>query len=82
MKIFDIFQSAENAWTVKEILDIPLGNVNITKCAFNPMNKNYIFLIYPNQYYLISLIDSFDSNYELTERSVSTQTLDEFKETE
>ena len=82
MKIFDIIQSAENAWTVKEILDIPLGNVNITKCAFNPMNKNYIFLIYPNQYYLISLIDSFDSNYELTERSVSTQTLDEFKETE
>ena len=79
IKIFDINQTGEKAWVIKEILDIPLPGVGVRKCCFNPMNKNYIFMIFPNQYSLISLIDSFAPEYTITERSVSTQSLDEYK---
>ena len=51
---------------------------------FNPMNKNFIFLLTKSKYDLIEIIDSFDEDYQFDETSKEkmTQALDEFKQIE
>ena len=68
----------------KEILSIPMNIPDFKELKFNPMNKNFIFLLTKSKYDLIEIIDSFDEDYQFDETSKEkmTQALDEFKQIE
>ena len=72
-------QSDENI--IREILSIPMSLTDFKEMRFNPMNKNFLFLLTKNKYDLIEIIDSFDEEYQFDETSKEqmTQNLDEFK---
>ena len=59
LKILDYSKTAEGN-RFKEILSIPMEMPDFKELKFNPMNKNFIFLMAKSQYQLIEIIDSFD----------------------
>ena len=80
MKILDVINE-DGQLSMKEVLSIPISSPDYKKCKFNPMNKNFIFMISPVFGTLIEIIDSFDENYQITQEYDKAQ-LDEFKRLE
>ena len=58
LKILDYANTPEGS-RFKEILSIPLELPDFKELKFNPMNKNFIFVMSKSQYQLIEIIDSF-----------------------
>lgn len=80
MKILDVITDQEEP-KFKEVLSIPISSPDYKKCKFNPMNKNFIFMISPIYGTLIEIIDSFDEDYQISQDYDKSQ-LDEFKKKE
>ena len=83
LKILEYTNQGEEV-KFKEILSIPMTLSDFKELKFNPMNKNFIFLLTKSQYQLIEIIDSFHEDYQFDETSKEqmTQNLDEFKQIE
>ena len=83
LKILDYSNNPEGA-KIKEILSIPMELPDFKELKFNPMNKNYIFVLAKSQYQLIEIIDSFEEDYIMEDvtKEYLSQNLDEFKEKE
>ena len=83
LKILDYSSTLERN-ELKEILSIPMDLPDFKELKFNPMNKNFIFVMSKSQYQLIEIIDSFDENYQMENQTKETlsQELDEFKKIE
>ena len=83
MKLFDVVEDVTSGnKEIKEVLTIPMDTlIEYKKCKFNPMNKNYIFLISNTTASLIEIIDSFDEDFQLTAEYDNGQ-LDEYKQIE
>ena len=83
LKILDYSNNAEGI-RFKEILSIPMELPDFKELKFNPMNKNFIFLLAKSQYQLIEIIDSFNEDYQMEDvtKEYLSQNLDEFKESE
>ena len=83
LKILDYSSTLERN-ELKEILSIPMDLPDFKELKFNPMNKNFIFVMSKSQYQLIEIIDSFDENYQMENQTKETlsQELDEFKKLE
>ena len=64
LKILDYANTPEGS-RFKEILSIPLELPDFKELKFNPMNKNFIFVMAKSQYQLIEIIDSFQEDYQL-----------------
>ena len=65
----------------REILSIPMNLPEFKELKFNPMSKNFIFILSKNQYQLIEIIDSFDPEYQFSDEPKESmmQNLDEIK---
>ena len=65
----------------REILSIPMSLSDFKEMRFNPMSKNFLFLLTKSKYELIEIIDSFDEDYQFDDNSKEqmTQNLEEFK---
>lgn len=64
LKIFDISaEDGNDKKTFTEILTIKLSTNDYKKIKFDPINKNYIFLMSSRLSTLIQIIDSFDENF-------------------
>ena len=83
LKILDYSNTPEGP-RFKEILSIPMEMPDFKELKFNPMNKNFIFLMAKSQYQLIEIIDSFDEEYQMEDvtKEMLSQNLDEFKQSE
>ena len=83
LKILDYSNTADGV-KFKEILSIPLELPDFKELKFNPMNKNFIFLMAKSQYQLIEIIDSFNEDYQLEDVTKETlsQNLEEIKQVE
>lgn len=80
LKILDY--NEENS-TFKEILSIPMELADFKEMRFNPINKNYIFIMAKSQCQLIEIIDSFDDDYSIdTDQNLMKEHLEEFKQEE
>ena len=80
LKILEYSNQSEGV-KFREILSIPMTLSDFKELKFNPMNKNFIFLMTKSEYQLIEIIDSFDEDYQFDDNSKEqmTQNLDEFK---
>ena len=80
LKILE-FANQSDEIRFREILSIPMNLPDFKELKFNPMNKNYIFILSKSQYELIEIIDSFDPEYQFDDESKEqmTQNLEEFK---
>ena len=80
LKILE-FSNQSDEIRFREILSIPMTLTDFKELKFNPMNKNFLFILAKSQYQLIEIIDSFDPEYEFTEESKEnmTQNLEDFK---
>lgn len=68
---------------LKEILSIPMELTDFKEMRFNPLNKNYIFVMAKSQCQLIEIIDSFADDYSLDQDQMQIREhLEEFKATE
>ena len=65
----------------REILSIPMSLSDFKEMRFNPMSKNFLFLLTKSKYELIEIIDSFNEDYQFDDNSKEqmTQNLEEFK---
>ena len=83
LKILDYSNNADGV-KFKEILSIPMELPDFKELKFNPMNKNFIFVMAKSQYQLIEIIDSFNEEYQMEDvtKEYISQNLDEFKELE
>ena len=83
LKVLEYSNQSEGV-KFREILSIPMTLSEFKELKFNPMNKNFIFLLTKGQYQLIEIIDSFDEDYQFDDISKEqmTQNLDEFKKVE
>ena len=83
LKILEYSNQADNI-KFREILSIPMSLPDFKEMRFNPMNKNFLFILTKSKYELIEIIDSFDENYQFDDNSKEemNQNLDEFKQTE
>ena len=80
LKILE-FSKQEEGVKFREILSIPMSLSEFKELKFNPMNKNFIFLLTKSQYQLIEIIDSFNEDYQFDDMSKEqmTQNLEDFK---
>ena len=68
---------------LKEILSIPMELTDFKEMRFNPLNKNYIFVMTKSQCQLIEIIDSFGDDYLLDQDQMQIREhLEDFKTTE
>ena len=83
LKVLEFVNQSEGV-KFREILSIPMTLSDFKELKFNPMNKNFIFLLTKSQYQLIEIIDSFNEEYQFDDISKEqmTQSLDEFKQIE
>ena len=85
LKILD-YSNVQEEIKFKEILSIPMQLPDFKELRFNPMNKNFLFVMAKSQYQLIEIIDSFAEDYQMedvTKEYLSqNQNLDEFKQIE
>ena len=85
LKILDYSNTPEGK-IFKEIVSIPIELPDFKELKFNPMNKNFIFVMAKSQYQLIEIIDSFSEDYQMedvTKEILSqSQNLEQFKQTE
>ena len=85
LKILD-YSNTPDGKIFKEIVSIPMELPDFKELKFNPMNKNFIFVMDKSQYQLIEIIDSFSEDYQMedvTKEILSqSQNLEQFKQTE
>ena len=81
LKILEYSKTLEGT-KFREILSIPMELSDFKEMKFNPMNKNFLFLLTKSQYQLIEIIDAFDEDYQLDDmpREQMTQNIEEFRE--
>ena len=68
LKILE-FSNQEEGVKFREILSIPMNLSEFKELKFNPMSKNFIFLLTKSQYQLIEIIDSFNEDYQFDDMS-------------